>query len=323
MFSVNALNDDFWLAYRQSTTILPDYAHSLEKLPAFVAQAVSSSSSLEVEGSLLAVASAWQGLDGIRTRLAKDNIFERASTVVLMAYEALLCGCIESLATAYCRLGVVGDSQLSALSATLWDRMSTGSGDGRFNYTLNGRSHTIDLPVTSRSLRSDFDRQRAVYRVLFDIMANRVGVTDSGAFRLRAWIVLAVVDVLGFDALYHSMVWSSWQYPFTRILNSRSTKDPTLDVLLPFVGRLGASNLDPPVSALATLSLAVCTPEDRARALDAAQLTVSFFQHAVKFRTRSTNAAPPETAVVYRSLAVMDRLIGKEYTLDRHVAYLR
>ena len=112
MFTLDALEVDYMAAYRQSATAVPGYASPLQGVPDIVAHAVSLSAEYNDQRSLTACATAWRGLDRIRAGLAADSIFNRASTVSLMVYEALLCACLESLAATHCCLPVTGDSDL-------------------------------------------------------------------------------------------------------------------------------------------------------------------------------------------------------------------
>ena len=126
-------------------------------------------------------------------------------------------------------------------------------------------------------------------------------------------MVWAVVHTLGFNALYHDDVWTLWQHPLTRVAHTRVSGDPSLDLLLPFLGNI-CNQLNiahRPPSALATLSLAACTSDDRLRALDVASWFCSSAAQAIVCKPVVSDAIPSKCAKVYRSLAILDTLIGK------------
>ncbi|VDB96799.1 unnamed protein product [Peniophora sp. CBMAI 1063] len=313
LFSGDALDTDFVSAYYESATLLPMQVDALDHLPSYMASALLLGVPFEAQASLTAATSAWRGLDSLRAQVAKDSLLDRAAAATLMAYEALLCISLESLATSYCRRDMsTGDSQLLGVSSSLWSKISQKRDVDPATFILDGRSYTVHAPMSSRSVQSDFARQRIVYRMLFDLLAARIGVLDSCAFRLRSWFVWAIIDILGFEGLFHAPVYSAWEFPYARLLPARSTKDPTLDFLLPLVGHLSQCHdvVDKPLAALMTLSLAVCTKEERDRALDAARLAATFTRDAVGFQVRPPIVYPPQIAQVHRSLAVLSALIG-------------
>lgn len=312
MFTFDALDRDFFAAFKQTRTSLNEYLTPLGQMPDLLTSAVSSSASLSVQASIDAVSSAWTGLQHLRARLTSNSIFARASTVTLMANECILCTCLESLVAHHSQRAFTADNELSDLSSALWTLIDSHADVRELTFRHNDVTYEIELSASPRSLRTDFDKQRFVYTTCLDRLCKHSGVDDPRMFRLRAWFVWCVVQTLGYEALFHVDVWISWQYPSTRITSTRIRKEPSLDMLLPLLGHLTdcLSVADRPPSALATLSLAVASPDERQGCLAALRCLAGSFAQPVKFTPTESNAVPTNTDRIYRSLAVLERLIG-------------
>ncbi|KZV59245.1 hypothetical protein PENSPDRAFT_672483, partial [Peniophora sp. CONT] len=312
MFTFDALDKDFYATFQQSRTVLSDSLVALGALPDTLTRAVACSVSLQVQASLDAASYAYTGLQHLRARLTSNSIFSRVEAVTLMAHEAVLCTCLESLASHHSQRHVKGDSYLNALNIALWKAIDERADIRDFTFTYKNAASSLQLSASPRSLRNDFDRQRLVYTACLDVLCTQVGVDDSRVFRIRAWLVWCVVLTLGFDALYHGDVWLGWQFPQTRCTDMRLRKEPSLDLLLPFLGHVStrADNSDRPFSALASVALAVCTSDERVRCIGVAQWFTTSLAQPAKYRPLSSSTVPAQASSVYRSLAVLARLIG-------------
>lgn len=324
LFTFDSLDQDFFGAFTQTRTALSDYMAPLEQLPDTLSNAVSSSASLHVQATLDAASNAWAGLHHLRARLTNNNIFLRASAVTLMANEAVLSACIESLAAYHSVRDLEGDTYLSALNRALWSAIDMKTDTRVIAFTHAGNNFSIPLSASPRSLRSDFERQRLVYTAGIDLLCERIGVADSRLLRLRSWVVWCVVGTTGFDALYHKNVWLAWQYPHTRCTDTRMRKEPSLDGLLPLLGHLSdqVHIPDRSPSALACLAVAVCTPDERARVLSVSRWFSPAIVRTAKCSPAIMPSIPARTSVVYRSLAVLDRLIGVNVSIFLGVDYM-
>ncbi|KZV59238.1 hypothetical protein PENSPDRAFT_672487, partial [Peniophora sp. CONT] len=312
MFTFDALDKDFYAAFQQSRTVLSNNVAALGDLPDTLSRAVSCSVSLHVQASLDAASHAYIGLQPLRARLTNNNIFQRVEAVTLMAHEAVLCTCLESLASHHSQRHVKGDSYLTALNVALWNAIDQRADIRDLSFTYKNNAYSLKLSASPRSLRSDFDRQRLVYAACLDMLSARLGVDDCRVFRIRAWLVWCVVSTLGFDALYHGDVWLGWQFPQTRCTDMRVRKEPSIDLLLPFLGHISsaADNHDRPFSALASVALAVCTSDERVRCIGVAKWFATSLARPAKYHHLSSSTVPVQTTTVYRSLAVLGCLIG-------------
>lgn len=319
MFTFDALDRDFLSAFQQTRTALPQFHSALEQMPELMSSAVSCSASLSVQSSVDALASAWIGLQHLRARLTSNSIFMRASAVSLMAQECILCTCLESLAAHHSQRDFVADNQLSALSSALWSLIDSRTDTRLLLFTYRELNYEVRLSASPRSLRTDFDKQKLVYTACLDRLCEHIGVDDSRMFRLRAWFVWCVVETLGFDALFHVDVWSCWQYPSTRCTSTRVRKEPSLDMLLPLLGHLTdcVGVADRPPSALASLSLAVASPDERQRCFSAVRCLAGSFAQPVRYAPMQPAPVPTQVNKIYRSLAVLAQLIGVYSSLCR------
>lgn len=312
MFTFDALDHDFFAAFQQTRTALSSYMSSLDQLPDVLGRAVTSSSSDSVQSSMEAVAQAWTGLQRLRARLTSNSLFLRAEAVTLMAHEFILCTCLETLATHnLSHRTETRDNHLSALTSALWPLIDARSDTREVTFEHNAASYTVELSASPRSLKSDFDKQRMVYIACLDRLCDHMGVDDARLFRLRAWLVGCVVETLGFDALFHTEVWLGWQFPATRCSSMRLRKEPSLDLLLPLLGHLGEcfGVADRPPSALASLALAISSPEERERCIVAARWIASSLS-PVACTALEEVPAQSQAPRIYRSLAVLALLIG-------------
>lgn len=311
MFSFDSLDRDFFLAFQQARTALSDFVTPLNDLPDAINSAVTSSASFSVEASMDAVFTAWKGLEHLRARLTSNSLFTRTMSVTLMANEAILATCLETLATHHSQRSVRRVDHLSTLTSALWKLIDSRADTRELTFQHDGRTYTIHLSASPRSLHTDFDKQRLVYIACLDRLCEHIGVDDSRLLRVRAWFVWSVVETLGFDSLFHGDVWLAWQYPNTRCTAVRLRKEPSLDILLPLLGHLTQSVgvADRPPSALASLALAVSPSEERQRCLFAAKWFSASFARRLKC-TPAETTTNPQANKIYRSLAVLARLIG-------------
>lgn len=317
MFTFDALDLDFFSAFEESRTALSDHMEPLKQLPDVLAQMIDSSTSLRVEDSINAGLSAWTGLQHLRARLTSNSIFSRASAVTLMAHEAVLCACMEALATYHSQRDIMGNTFLSAISSALWNAIDTRLDVRTITFAHEGVEHSLALSVPPRSLRTDFERQRLVYIACLHELCSRIGVGDCRLFRLRAWFVWSVVSTLGFEALYHRNVWMGWQYPHIRCAHSHLKKEPSLDVLLPLLGHLGHHTHigDRPPLALSSLAQAVCDQDERVRSISVSRWFAASAISAMECAPAVLPQLPATVGAIYRSLAVLDRLLGAVHFL--------
>lgn len=284
--------------------------------------------------SLQVLSNAHTILETLRSRLSSTSIVMRPFAVRLMAQEAVLWATLESFAATYSPRDLPGDrrsSDLAVISTHLWEMIDTRSTTKEIDIasllsSSTPRPFTLEIAASIRSARSDFEYQRLVYGGLLTFLSRSIGVQDHRDPRLRAWLVWLVVDIRGFDALYHVEVWRAWLFPQSRCLTKRLwTKNPSLDDMLPLIGVLSeATTLSShPASALSLLSLRTCTDAEQERSRESGDLFTSTLRQALKWRVEvpvpgTIPFNPPNASQITRALALSSALIG----IYRHTLWL-
>ncbi|VDB96828.1 unnamed protein product [Peniophora sp. CBMAI 1063] len=323
ILSPQAVESDFIDVFLQTNpgqaTRRPKKSWSLEKS---VDASAFFDPSQTLKTSLDGLSAAWTDLQIMRSGLSASGIAMRSSAVALMAMEAIVWAKLESLAALFSQkqmIGSEGCSGLGVISAHLWDmvdsRVTTREIDIAPLLSASTAHHVILEVPAARTARSDFERQRQVYAGLLGFLGDFLGVQDPRDARLRAWLVWLVVDVWGFDALYHVCVWNAWRFPQTRCIVGRlATKQPSLDDMLPLVGLISKAKSSPdhPLSALATLSLEASVFDNKARVMHVAKMFDSIMGKAYRWKTSSNDSVwdPPDGEAILRSLYLSGLLVG-------------
>ncbi|VDC01043.1 unnamed protein product [Peniophora sp. CBMAI 1063] len=326
IFSVETFDAEFLDVFTQSkagsTTRRLRKSSSLDS-SIYASTLLNPSSSLDA--ALSSFSDAWADLQRMRSGLSVSGIGLRSSAVVLMAMEAMIWAKLESLATLFSQKptdGVDEPTGLKAIAFHLWDMVNTRMTAREVDIgplLSSSSAHPVILEIPpARTARSEFERQRQVYAGLLHFLGNFIGVEDPRDARLRSWLVWLVVDVWGFDALHHAGVWHAWRFPQSRCLVGRlTTKQPSLDDMLPLVGLVSTVQLPSsyPLSALAKLSVEASMVDNEARVTYASNTFLAVHDKAYRWRSASGNDTinPSDSAAILRSLALSDLLIGLQF----------
>ena len=323
MFTFQALEEDFFSVFKQTSAAQMSSRQTPEQLCTSMTEATTARSTISLDSILLKISTAWSDLDVLRKRVSSSSISIRAPAVTLMANEAILWSTMESIAAAFSPRALQVTQQqlpLGKISNYLWSmvdsRITTSEVDVSALSSSSGPpfTRTLRIPASHRNARTEFERQRLVYSGILSFLASEVGVQDHRAPRISAWLVWAVIEILGFDALYHVDVWRAWQYPEARCMSTRLwTKEPTLDVLIHLLGHLRAPSAlhCRPASVLAGYSLQTCTDVEEQRALDSERLFETTAQDALRWELVAPPVVQPLAGTkIYRALALASELIG-------------
>ena len=327
MFGLAQTDHDFASVHSEVVSQPPrsKLHESFTSLRSSVTSLLDPANSLQQSISILSTANVL--LSDLRNRTSLTSVTVRPLAVTLMAQEAILWSTVETLACSFSHRNLPETKRSSGLglvNATLWEMLDSRVVSKKLDTTtiLPGHSYDVilELPPASRSARTDFERQRNIYSGLLTFLSQAMGVDDHREHRLRAWLVWLVVDVLGFDALYHVEVWKGWQYPQARCITGRLwTKQPSLDCMLPLIKTLcdtSTLNSHPP-SALAALALGALPAQDAECAVHTSRQFAEALKDVYAWKPAiPVIRDPPNAILIRRSLALAGELIGTPHQLS-------
>ncbi|KZV66499.1 hypothetical protein PENSPDRAFT_688970 [Peniophora sp. CONT] len=276
--------------------------------------------------SLETLTTAWKSISRLRAQTSEIAISRRSVLVAIMSHDAAIWARVESLAAIYSQPvlpAFANHGSLAHVNMIFWSMVRAGecarTVDAAVIYPgAHGQHIELSLSPGQRAAHSTFERQRIVYLSLLALIAKLVGIDNTVVVRLRSWLVWAVVDVMGYDGLYHANVWKAWQRPHQKCLPRRLSTDPTLHSLVPCIlaayQQEGPSTY--PLSLLSGLASAAGAEGDYMRANSSRAIfeSASFPSLAPVSDGGGHSSVVPEAAhVTLRVLAILSNLIGARF----------